>query len=101
MSSTSTGPRRVVALYQGRVQGVGFRYSTARLAGAYAIEGYVMNLSDGAVRVEAEGDPAELERFLEAIRESELGPGIRGCDVRWSEADGRFTGFRIRYQTLD
>ena len=88
-------------VYRGRVQGVGFRYTTARLAEAFAVDGYVMNLADGSVRMEAEGDKAELERFHEAILGSPPGAGVRETDLHWGDVHGRFDGFRIRYQTLE
>ena len=50
-------------LYSGRVQGVGFRYSTRQLAADFAVAGYVRNTADGRVELVAEGDPAEVERF--------------------------------------
>lgn len=93
--------RRVTVVYRGRVQGVGFRYTTARLAEALPVHGYVMNLCDGSVRMEAEGKAVDLRRLLDAIEQSELGPGVRGADVHWGESDGRFQGFHIRYQTLE
>ena len=41
--------------YSGRVQGVGFRFSTQRLASGFAVAGSVKNLRDGRVEVVAEG----------------------------------------------
>lgn len=44
----------------GRVQGVGFRYFTERLALKYQIKGTVKNVED-YVEVHAQGDDASLE----------------------------------------
>ena len=55
--------------YSGQVQGVGFRYTTHRLAQGYEVTGYVRNLDDGRVELLAEGEPAELDRFFEAIED--------------------------------
>ena len=41
--------------YQGRVQGVGFRYAVRSLARRFAVDGFVRNLSDGRVELVAEG----------------------------------------------
>jgi len=49
----------------GRVQGVGFRWSAANEAHSLGITGYVKNLSDGSVYIEAEGFVEPLNRFLE------------------------------------
>ncbi|MFN3750858.1 MAG: carbamoyltransferase HypF [Thiobacillus sp.] len=50
----------------GRVQGVGFRPFVHRLAHRHAITGWVRNVA-GAVEIHAEGTPAQLRRFAEAI----------------------------------
>jgi acylphosphatase len=54
--------------YSGRVQGVGFRATTAHLARSYAVSGWVRNLPDGRVELFVEGVEAEVLRFLEAVR---------------------------------
>ncbi len=54
--------------YSGQVQGVGFRYTALRLAQAHAVKGLVRNLADGRVEMLVEGEPAEVERFLESVR---------------------------------
>lgn len=81
--------------FRGHVQGVGFRYTTARLAGSYRVSGTVENLADGRVRLVAEGEPAELERFVGAIRAKFAGE-IRGEDRVERPASGRFAEFAIR-----
>jgi len=84
--------------YQGRVQGVGFRFTAARLAPGFDVSGSVRNLSDGRVELEAQGEPDLLSEFLAAIR-GELGPKIHRADeealpVDPDEAPG---DFQIRY----
>jgi acylphosphatase len=54
-------------LYGGEVQGVGFRYTTRSLATGFAVAGFVRNLADGQVELEAEGEPAEVDGFLHEI----------------------------------
>lgn len=48
----------------GRVQGVGFRYSTQAQAQQLGLTGYARNLDDGSVEVLACGDSAQLEQLL-------------------------------------
>jgi hydrogenase maturation protein HypF len=50
----------------GRVQGVGFRPFVYRLAHRHRITGWVRNV-DGAVEIHAEGRPAQLQRFGDAL----------------------------------
>ncbi|MBW3541084.1 MAG: acylphosphatase [Planctomycetes bacterium] len=82
--------------YGGRVQGVGFRVTTAGLARNRPVTGYVRNLADGTVEVVAEGRPQDVERFLAEVA-SMFGRYIR--DVRESEAaaDETFTSFDVRH----
>lgn len=57
----------------GRVQGVGFRWSTVREAARQDITGMVKNCSDGSVYIEAEGEKEKLDNLVEWCRK---GPGI-------------------------
>ena len=53
----------------GRVQGVGFRYSTYKKALSIGLKGYVKNLQDGSVFVEAEGDEDAMNEFIAWCRQ--------------------------------
>ncbi len=59
------GERLVV---RGRVQGVGFRYATLRVARALGIRGTVRNREDGTVEIVAFAPEADLERFRAGLR---------------------------------
>ncbi|NBV86184.1 MAG: acylphosphatase [Verrucomicrobia bacterium] len=67
----------VQIFFEGRVQGVGFRYCVRQLACGFEVSGWVRNLADGRVELQAFGDTKELERFVEAIRDSELKSHIK------------------------
>jgi len=67
----------IQVFYEGRVQGVGFRYCVRQLACGFEVTGWVRNLPDGRVEMQACGEAQELSQFLEAIRESELKGHIR------------------------
>jgi acylphosphatase len=82
--------------YEGRVQGVGFRYTARYIARRYNVSGYVRNLPDGRVELLAEGPPAELDRFLQDIR-TEMSGYIRREEITTSPATGNFQGFEIRF----
>jgi acylphosphatase len=60
--------RRVV--FEGRVQGVGFRYTTAAAARTCRVNGYVRNCADGSVELLAEGTPDGVERLLQSLGET-------------------------------
>lgn len=53
----------------GRVQGVGFRRFAQRCAYEYSIGGYVRNLPDGNVEIEAIGELSQLQGFIEKINQ--------------------------------
>jgi acylphosphatase len=82
-------------LYSGRVQGVGFRYTTSEIAERFQVSGYVQNLPDGCVRLVAEGEAGELQRFLDAVGE-ELERYIANVQNRSSQATGEFADFQIK-----
>ena len=69
-------------LYSGRVQGVGFRYTTKQIASGFDVTGWVKNLPDGRVELQAMAhDADELEAFLQDIDESNLGSLIKEKEV--------------------
>lgn len=57
----------------GRVQGVGFRWSAMNEARGRGITGYVRNMSNGTVYIEAEGYPEQVEAFIVWCK---AGPGF-------------------------
>jgi acylphosphatase len=69
--------KAVQIFYEGRVQGVGFRYSVRQIAKGFNVVGWVRNLTDGRVEMQASGEAEEVDGFLEGIRQSELGSLIR------------------------
>lgn len=65
-------------LYTGRVQGVGFRYAVKRIASGFEVTGWVRNLPDGRVELQAmAADAEELQAFLDAVQESSLRGNMR------------------------
>lgn len=59
--------------FSGRVQGVGFRYTTKQLALGFDIVGSVRNREDGTVELDVMGDEEEVSEFItEIVEESEL-----------------------------
>jgi acylphosphatase len=58
--------RRAYHVY-GTVQGVGFRYRARAAAELLSLSGWVENLDDASVAMEAQGTPEALDRFVESI----------------------------------
>ena len=88
--------KRLRTLFSGTVQGVGFRFTTERMARRYLVTGYVQNLPNGQVEVLAEGEEKSLEEFLRAVRET-FHSYIGKADVRWGDSTGEFKEFGIKF----
>ena len=86
--------RRTV-FYSGRVQGVGFRYTTCRIAEQFDVTGFVRNLADGRVETVVEGESAEVDRFLSEVSRETAGH-IREAKMHESPATGEFDQFSVR-----
>ncbi len=81
--------------FSGRVQGVGFRYTAAQVAREYEVAGFVTNLADGRVRLEAEGAPGEIEAFVTAVQERMNG-FVRKAERLTARRAPQFRGFSIQ-----
>ncbi|HRJ72228.1 MAG TPA: acylphosphatase [Terrimicrobiaceae bacterium] len=81
--------------YEGRVQGVGFRWSARKAAQSYEVCGMVKNLPDGRVELQVSGDRDEVDAFLREIRESALAGHITAEHTREIEVTTPFRGFQI------
>ncbi len=62
--------RKIRMNVQGRVQGVGFRYTTKMLADQLGIHGAVWNEADGSVGIEATGSTEAMAKFIEGVKAS-------------------------------
>jgi acylphosphatase len=82
--------------FSGRVQGVGFRYTTRSLAAGFPVTGFVRNLPDGRVQLVLEGAASEIDRFLVELRK-EMGQYIHSQTEIVQPASKNFIGFEIRF----
>ena len=94
MSDPAT-PIRQRVHFHGRVQGVGFRYTTASIAKRHPVVGYVKNLPDGSVELVAEAVPLVLKQFFADIA-SEFSGKIHQQNVAEIPRDEPFSTFEIR-----
>ncbi len=88
------------AIAEGRVQGVGYRWFVQNIATKLGIKGYVRNLPDGTVEVEAEGDTDSLDALVSEMKKGPLGAHVKAVKTHrtdlQSESERRFTTFEIR-----
>lgn len=90
--------KRYYIIFEGRVQGVGFRYTAQHLAVSLGLTGWVRNLENGMVDMEIQGDPTDLDQFIHKIKTSG-GWFIRidDCSIKTIEVVHGETGFKVRY----
>jgi acylphosphatase len=87
--------KQVHVIYEGRVQGVGFRFTCQRIASNMQVAGWVKNMPEGTVEMAAEGDENTLNEFLDAIK-TEMAGHISRQTINWSAFNNEFKGFNIR-----
>ena len=56
-------------VFQGRVQGVGFRFRAKHAADLMGATGWVRNEPDGSVTMEIQGTPEQIKRVIEMTGE--------------------------------
>jgi len=81
--------------FTGHVQGVGFRYSALQVAKEFEVTGFVKNLTDGRVQLEAQGATGEVDAFVKAVEEKMHGY-IRKSERSARKGAGLFQGFQIQ-----
>jgi acylphosphatase len=85
----------MTVLYQGNVQGVGFRYTAKTVAAGFEVVGRIRNLPDGRVELIAEGLTEELNAFRSTLRDAGLAGFIKDEHVQWDDAENQFRNFEI------
>ena len=83
-------------IYTGRVQGVGFRWTTNHIAKNYDVRGFVENREDGSVYMVAEGTEKDVEEFMIAIAEN-MGKNIKETRINQGRVGGDLTDFQVHY----
>ena len=84
------------ALVKGRVQGVGFRCFAMEQAQRLGLTGWVRNLPEGGVEIEAAGDRGKREQLLEALGRGPSASRVESVDSEWLTLRGLGKGFEIR-----
>ncbi|MBK94297.1 MAG: acylphosphatase [Planctomycetaceae bacterium] len=83
-------------IYRGRVQGVGFRWTTNHIAKNFDVNGTVENRTDGTVYLVVEGQLEEVDAFMLAIK-GRMKNNIKDVSVTDSTSSGNFGDFRVNY----
>ena len=88
--------KQVYVVYEGRVQGVGFRFTCQRIAEDLGVMGWVRNMPDGNVELIAEGEETVIQELLSDIKEN-MGRYISRDRIEWQECKRESKGFNIRF----
>jgi len=81
--------------FSGRVQGVGFRYTVMQVAKEFDVAGFVKNLPDGRVQLEAEGRLEEVNSFIRSV-EDRMHSYVRNVERSGEERTQQFNNFVIK-----
>ncbi|MEB3279877.1 MAG: acylphosphatase [Lyngbya sp.] len=87
-NSSELSTQRVRLLISGRVQGVGFRYSTREAAIQRNVKGWVRNLSDGRVEAVLEGSQTDVESMIEWCHQGPPGASVQEVSVSQESPEG-------------
>lgn len=66
------GEMRLHLIFHGRVQGVGFRYSSMMSAEGLGLTGWVQNLADGTVEMQVQGRTAVIDRMIDELASNQF-----------------------------
>ncbi|MBN1941306.1 MAG: acylphosphatase [Candidatus Diapherotrites archaeon] len=88
---------RAHIIVTGRVQGIGFRFSTLTWAKQFGVVGWVRNNLDGSVEIVAEGEEQSLMGFVEKVKRGPSIARVSDCKVEYEEPKNEFASFEITY----
>lgn len=89
--------KQLHAIFRGRVQGVGFRWTVVDVALRHHLTGTAKNLADGTVEVFAQGPQDSLYSFLQDIQAEPGLARIESVSAEYSVPSADFDDFRIIY----
>lgn len=56
-------------IFEGRVQGVGFRWHACSIASQLGLTGWVRNLDDGTVEMEVQGNDLYISQLIDSLEQ--------------------------------
>lgn len=81
----------------GRVQGVFYRMTAKKKAKNLGIKGWIKNMSDGSVYLEADGDEESLKEFLNWCKQGPFLAKVEKIDKEFKQETKGFKDFEIRF----
>jgi acylphosphatase len=88
-----TGVHIVVS---GLVQGVGFRYFVYDQAKRLGLKGFVRNLFNGNVEIEAEGNRSIVEELIDAVKVGPRVAHVSDVKISWKQYENKYSFFEIQ-----
>jgi len=79
----------------GYVQGVGFRYYIRKIASLHGINGWVRNMPDGTVEIDAEGGEANMAEFVKAVEKGSRYSSVEKVNVEKLAETENYKSFEI------
>ncbi len=91
------GQKRIRAVVDGYVQGVGYRWFTVRAANRLGIYGWVRNNYDGSVETVAEGPVEAVNEFILELKKGPMSAVVKNVILSEDEPQGGFDSFDIKF----
>lgn len=89
--------RAIAAVVTGAVQGVGFRFTTQRMAQRLGLVGWVRNEPDGSVAVRAQGPSDAIDAFASYLAQGPQGARVTSVELDDVAPDPSLVSFEIRW----
>ncbi len=81
----------------GRVQGVFYRMTAQKKAKNLGIKGWIKNMPDGSVYLEADGDEESLKKFLNWCKKGPFLAKVKNIKKEFESETKGFKDFKIRF----
>ncbi len=89
--------KRYYVIFEGQVQGVGFRWVISKLASMYGLTGWIRNRDDGRVDCELQGETVSVFDLIDKAHNSSFYVRINDYSVREIEPVEHENGFHVRF----
>ena len=89
--------KRIKINVYGLVQGVFFRYTTRKFARNLGLSGYVKNMPDGSVYIEAEGPEDKLYELFEFSKKGPKYAQVDRIEHEFLDPTNQYNGFNYAF----